>query len=107
MKGIGLVEVAGEVDLANISLLVKGFSDAIRSGRSRIILDAQGLAYMDSAGLQTLISVHRKLQSKGGNLVIAGCHGVFQRLMEISKLNGYFRIYSNVDEAVADLTALK
>lgn len=98
-----IIEVAGEVDIATVSLLAKALGDSVRSGRSHVILDAQKLAYIDSAGLQTLISTQQKLTSKNRRMVIVGCHGIFDRLLKIAQLDHWFTMYSSVDEALADL----
>ncbi|MHB1001825.1 MAG: STAS domain-containing protein [Armatimonadota bacterium] len=103
MNKIILVEVAGEIDVATVSLLAKALGDAVHSGKSHVILDAQNMSYIDSAGLQTLVSTQLKLESSGREMVIAGCHGIFQKLMKISQIEKRFRIFPNVDDAVASL----
>ena len=105
LKGIGLVEVAGEIDVANVSLLAKALGEARQSDGNGIILDAHRLMYIDSSGLQTLLSAHQNLVAQGRELVIVGCHGVFYRLMEISRLRNRFKMYTNVEEALTDLGA--
>lgn len=98
-----IVEIAGEVDIATVSMLAKALNDAVHSGKGDIILDAQKLTYMDSAGLQTLLSTQQQLATKGRRMAIVGCHGIFHKLMRTSRLDEHFRMYSTVDEALMDL----
>ena len=105
ISGATLVEVAGEVDVATVSLLAKALGDAIQSGRGDLILDAQNLTYIDSAGIQTLMSTQEKLATQGRRMAVVGCHGIFHKLMSVSRLENRFPTYSTVDEALMTLNA--
>jgi len=98
-----LVEVAGEIDIATVSLLAKALGDAVRCGRGNLILDAQNLTYIDSAGIQTLVSTQQKLETQGRKIAVVGCHGIFHKLISTSRLENRFPMYSTVDEALMDL----
>jgi anti-sigma B factor antagonist len=99
-----IVEVAGEVDVATVSLLAKALGDAVYSGTGNVILDAQNLIYIDSAGLQTLISTQQKLARSDRRIAIVGCHGIFHKLIKITHLDQRFSIYPTVDDALAALS---
>jgi anti-sigma B factor antagonist len=101
--GTSIVEIAGEVDIATVSMLAKALNDAVRSGKGNIILDAQKLTYVDSAGLQTLLSTQRQLATKNRRMAIVGCHGIFHKLLKTSRLDEQFHMYSTVDEALIAL----
>ena len=103
--GATIVEVAGEIDVATVSLLAKALGDAIQSGRGDLVMDAQNLTYIDSAGIQTLISTQEKLATQGRRMAVVGCHGIFHKLMSVSMLEGRFPTYSTVDEALMSLNA--
>lgn len=103
MGDTGIIEISGEVDIATVSLLAKALADAVRLSKGHLILDAQGLTYIDSAGIQTLVSTQRKLNASGRCLAVVGCHGIFHKLMKITHFDTRFPIYSSVDEALAKL----
>lgn len=98
-----IVEIAGEVDIATVSLLSKALGDAVTSAVGDLILDTQRLTYIDSTGIQALVSTQQKLESQGRVLAVVGCHGIFGKLMEVSHLSDRFPTYSSVDEALIDL----
>lgn len=98
-----IVEIAGEVDIATVSMLVKALGDAVHLGKGDLILDAQKLMYIDSAGLQTLLSTQRQLSTKNRRMAIVGCHGIFHKLMKTSRLDEHFHMYSTVDEALMSM----
>lgn len=98
-----IVEIAGEVDIATVSMLVKALGDAVHSGKGDLVLDAQKLMYIDSTGLQTLLSTQRRLSTKNRRMAIVGCHGIFHKIMKTSRLDQQFNMYSTVDEALMAL----
>lgn len=103
MGRIGIIEAAGEIDMASVSLLAKALNDAVESGYGDVVLDAQKLTYIDSAGLRTLLSTSQQLASQGRKFAIAGCHGIFYKLMKISQLDRLISMYPSVEEVVAEL----
>ncbi len=103
MEDVAIVELAGEVDVATVSLLGKALRDTLRTSDGPVILDARKLTYIDSTGLQTLMSAHRKLVETGRSLAIVGCHGVFYKLLSIARLARHFPMYATVEEAFASL----
>ena len=105
ISGACLVEVAGEIDVATVSLLARALGDAVHSGRGDLILDAQNLTYIDSAGIQTLISTQQKLETLGRRMAVVGCHGIFHKLMSISSLGSRLPTYATVDEALMSTNA--
>jgi anti-anti-sigma factor len=104
LDAMTVIEVTGEVDIATVSLLAKALAEAVKAGKSHVILDARRLAYVDSAGIQTLLSTRMKLATKGRKLIIVGCHGVFHRIMKISMLETQFLMYPSIDEAMECLS---
>lgn len=64
------IEVRGEIDLATVNTLRTAVIDAIASGARRIHLMLDGVTYIDSAGLGTLIGAHKRLTALGGELVV-------------------------------------
>lgn len=105
MNDVTIIELAGEIDIATVSLLAKALDDAVRHGRGPVVVDAHELTYIDSAGLQTLLSTHRKLVETGRSLSIVGCHGIFHKLMKITRFDEHFTMYPTIEDALATLSA--
>lgn len=105
MNDVTIIELAGEIDIATVSLLAKALDDAVRNGRGPVVVDAHELAYIDSAGLQTLLSTHRKLAETGRSLAIVGCHGIFHKLLKITRFDEQFTMYPTIEDALASLSA--
>ena len=103
MNNVTIVELAGEIDVAKVSLLAKALSDAVIKGKGPVVLDAHQLSYIDSAGLQTLLSTQRRLMEMGRSLTIVGCHGIFHKLMKITRFEEHFTMYPSIEDALQNL----
>ena len=85
-------------------------SDAIHKllveiGYPNIILDLQNLYYIDSTGLSTLINMSRKIKDNGNEMVVVCSTTKILQLFEIAKVDNFFRIFKNYDDAVAHFAA--
>lgn len=70
-----------------------------------VILDMAHLLYMNSTGLNIMISVLTRTRKAGGQVLLAGMsHGVRQ-LFVVTKLDTVFPILDSVDQALAKLRA--
>jgi anti-sigma B factor antagonist len=70
---------------------------------THVILDMGGLVYMNSTGLNIMISVLTRTRKAGGKVLLAAVsHGVRQ-LFVVTKLDTVFPILDTVDLAIAEL----
>jgi anti-anti-sigma factor len=80
----------GELDLAGISAVraaLAGFDGDIK-------LDCSGLAFIDAAGLRTLIDVRTTCEKKGTRLVLVNPSRCLVRLLELANLSAQFNLSS-------------
>lgn len=96
-----LVEVSGEIDLYTGPKVKDCIHDLIDRENYNLIVDLQHVRYMDSTGLGILMSALKRVEEKGGRIVII-CNNA--RVMKIFKLTGFvhtFSIFDGEAEAVA------
>ena len=65
-----VVAVAGEIDLFTAPELKAALSDALESGRNRIVVDLSETTFLDSTALGVLIGAVKRLRSRDGVLTI-------------------------------------
>jgi len=87
-----VITLAGELDLASAPVLHELLLEAASGGAETIKIDVQRLTYIDSAGLGVLVSVHKRLESNGGGLVIGGPTARVMRVLAVSGLTRYLII---------------
>lgn len=68
---------------------------------NQIILDCNKLEYVDSSGLGILIDCLKLALSKKGDLRLTGIVKKVRMLMQITRADRVFKIYSTVDDALA------
>lgn len=73
----------GAVEDAFASL---GYSDDFRE----IVLDMADTFRLDSRGLRTLVDLQKRLQDRGGSLVLLNVPASVRRLLEYARLDRYF-----------------
>ena len=79
------IELRGEIDLATVSTLRAAVIDAVVAGARRVHLMLDGVTYIDSAGLGTLVGAHRRLAAVGGELVVR-CD--VERVLRLFRMTG-------------------
>ena len=86
------------------------FEAVERYGAGRVVLDLHQVRYLASAGFQPLITLHRKLQDTGGQMVLCGLSPILTEVFRVTKLMrssassaGPFESEPDVPAAVARL----
>ena len=73
----------------------------INEGFHHFVIDMADTRYMNSVGLNLLISLQKELKKLGGQLVVANASTKIRQLIEITKLRHFFELYPSLEEAVA------
>ncbi len=83
------------------------FKDWVRDNADhpRVVVSLEKLPIISSAGLATLVILHRTLGRSGGSIRLAEACEEIIRLMRFTKLDTFFRLDPTVDDAVARLNA--
>lgn len=67
----------------------------------RLVVDLSRVPYIDSSGIAVLIGAMQSLEHEGGNFLLAGAQEGVRMILESARLDQYFRLFPNVDAAVA------
>lgn len=101
--GVQVAALTGEVDLHSAAALRERL-DALLAGETpRIVLDLDGVGFLDSTGLGTLVAVQSSAAEKGGAFALVCTQQRILKLFAITGLQSVFRFYDDADEAVANL----
>jgi anti-sigma B factor antagonist len=94
-----VVVLSGDVDLNQSPALHAALVDVAGERPKRLMLDLNGVPYMDSSGLGTLVEVFRRVSSYKGKMVLFGLNPRVRSVFEITKLDKFFTICDNEDQA--------
>jgi anti-sigma B factor antagonist len=97
-----VVAVSGEVDLFTAPEFKQRVLAPITAGIDRVIVDLTETTFIDSSSLGALIGAHRRLQERGGRLVVACSSEAIAKTFRITGLDGVFTIVNSVQAALGD-----
>ncbi|MDR0396276.1 MAG: anti-sigma factor antagonist [Oscillospiraceae bacterium] len=81
------VKLDGELDQDSASRVRQELDDLISDARIKhLVLDMQGLTFMDSSGIGVVIGRYRTLATRGGGVAVRGESPHVQRIMKLSGL---------------------
>ena len=98
---IPVLDVVGEIDIYTTPQFKDAVSAAIDENKPAIVINMTQVTYMDSSGFGTLLSATKRLRPLDGALYLSGCNEAIQRMLQITRLNTIFGVYTTEDEAVA------
>ena len=67
----------------------------------RLVVDLSQVPYIDSSGIAVLIGAMQSLELEGGTFLLAGAQDGVRMIFESAKLDQYFRLFPDVEAAVA------
>lgn len=99
-NGHMVLRVQGEVDFFTVPPLRDQLSELIIQGHRQIVVDLDGVKFLDSMGLGVLVNGLKRLRQDDGSLVLVCTQPRLLRIFEITALDKVFRIYDSVDAAI-------
>jgi anti-sigma B factor antagonist len=82
-----VIRVAGELDLPGCSDLEAALAEAERSRGEQIVVDLDGLRFIDACGLHTLLAASRRSASNGSRLRLTRGTGEVARMFRLTLLD--------------------
>ena len=78
----------GEIDRASISLFAGELDRVIETGVKVVLVDAVDVSFMDSSGLNALVTAARRLAATGGTLSVDAMSNAVRRVIQVTELMG-------------------
>jgi anti-sigma B factor antagonist len=97
--GTADITAHGEIDLATVNTLRSAITSAIAEGARHVVLHLEGVTYIDSSGLGTLIGAHKRLASSGGTMTVRCSRPRILRLFAITGLDRVLTVTRPEDPA--------
>ena len=99
--GATIVLPTGEIDL-NASPVLRQELKRIQTSRPpRLIVNLEGVPYMDSSGVATLVEAMQMARKNSTKLVLCGMQDKVRSIFEIARLDTVFTIFADVDAAIS------
>lgn len=99
---VAILTVAGDVDVYSAPRLREYLDRSIVARRVHIVVDLEGVTFMDSTGLGVLVDRLKLARLHKGSLRVVCTVRRILRLFDITGLNDVLPRFETVEEAVAD-----
>lgn len=91
----------GEIDLHVSPRVAMSLAQMAKKKPAKLVVDLSKVSYIDSSGLAVLIEGMQAVEEYGGMFAIAGMQETVRSIFEIARLDQVFRIFPDVDSALA------
>lgn len=94
-----LIEIDGEVDASSSIYLDQGMTEALQSGKKKILVNCRNLEYISSAGLGVFMSHIQEIDASEIKLVLFGLNEKVFKVFEILGLHQVLTITDSFENA--------
>jgi anti-sigma B factor antagonist len=99
--GVTVVSPSGRLDVAGAPTLKAAIGEAVKSA-TRLIIDLEGVSFVDSTGLGSVIAALKMVRGSKGDLRLAAPNQQVRVVLELTTLDRVFAYYPTVEDALTD-----
>ena len=92
--GFAVLSVRGEVDVYTAPRFRERLIELVSEGKHKIIVDLEGVDFLDSTGLGVLVGGLKRLRSHDGDLLLVCTQS---RILKVFEITGLTEIFAIVD----------
>lgn len=98
--GLFVVSLVGDLEVTSSDEVLQRLAGLRGTPRTRVVMDVSRLAFIDSSGLNALVTGARAVEAKGGSMVVAGAPRYVTRVFELVRLAESVQVEASVEEAL-------
>ena len=103
---VTVLDLKGKMTLGEGDELLKDkINSLIHQGQKKLLLNLEGVPYIDSAGLGEIVRTYTTVSRQGGSLKLLGLTKRITDLLSITKLLTVFEAYDDEADAVRSFSA--
>jgi anti-sigma B factor antagonist len=95
-----VVDIQGEINASAEPVLMDAYNQACAHGARNILLNFNGLDYMNSSGIGLLVTLLIRVRRQNQRLMAFGLNDHYQQIFELTRLNEAIIIYPSEVEAL-------
>jgi anti-sigma B factor antagonist len=103
---VTILDIKGKMTLGEGDELLKDkINSLVSQGQKKLVLNLEGVPYIDSAGLGEIVRTYTTVSRQGGKLKLLNLTKRIEDLLSITKLLTVFEVFDSEDEAVKSFAA--
>ena len=99
--GVTVVAPTGRLDVAGAPALKDAINDLDKNGPPKVVLDMEGISFVDSTGLGSVIAALKQIRKQQGELRLAAPNQQVRVVLELTTLDKVFPYFATLEEALA------
>ena len=99
--GITVVAPTGRLDVAGAPALKDVMSGLADNGLPKVVIDMEGVSFVDSTGLGSVIAALKQVRNRQGELRLAAPNQQVRVVLELTTLDRVFPYYATLEDALA------
>lgn len=106
VQDVVVLDLTGKLTIGEgDELLKERIGNLVQQGHRHLLLNLEGVPYVDSAGLGEIVRTYTTVSRQGGKLKLVNLTKRITDLLAITKLLTVFETYESEDEAVKSFSA--
>jgi anti-sigma B factor antagonist len=101
-SGVTVLAPSGRLDVGGAPALKEAVSEAMKNGQPRLVIDMEGVTFVDSSGLGSVVSALKQVRTSKGDLRLAAPNQQVRVVLELTTLDRVFPYFATVEEALTD-----
>lgn len=99
-SAIGVVRLPREVDLATAQEVRDTLLSTINRGATQLVIDATGVTFIDSTGVNAMIRARERAELLGGSVHVVSDAACVRRVLELTQLTRVLHLVPTMDAAL-------
>ena len=101
-RGVIVIAPTGRLDVAGAPALKDAVGEAVKNGQPRLVIDMEGVSFVDSSGLGSVVAALKQARSSKGDVRLAAPNQQVRVVLELTTLDRVFPFYATVEDALTD-----
>lgn len=98
--GWAVAHVHGDVDMTTSPRLREQVIQVVLGGQPNVVLDLQGVDFIDSTGLGVVIGLLKRTRTHGGDLRLVSTRTALRKVLELTALDQALPLADSVETAI-------
>ena len=99
-----IIKLKGQLDLHTAQDFKNKVKKQLSNKINNIVLDLEAIDFIDSSGIGAILSLYKKIENKGGEVVIINMSPTLNRIFELSGVLKIIESYSSRRQALENLS---
>jgi anti-sigma B factor antagonist len=98
---VAIIKLHGRFDSYETPKLREWFNQQAAAGLNQIVVNMEGVPFIDSSGLAALVQEMKRARERGGDLHLCTLQQPARIIFELTRIDRAINIFGGEDEAVA------